>query len=75
MWPDRVLNPGPLTYESGTLPTALHGPAIDQGLHCLLTGIIIIKYSENENFHQKPQTLKLGNPNNMDGLRPVTGTG
>ena len=27
MWPDRVLNPGPLTYESGALPTALHGPA------------------------------------------------
>ena len=25
MWPDRVLNPGPLTYESGALPTALHG--------------------------------------------------
>ena len=27
MWPDRVLNPGPLTYESGALPTALCGPA------------------------------------------------
>ena len=27
MWPDRVLNPGPLTFESGALPTALHGPA------------------------------------------------
>ena len=23
MWPDRVSNPGPLTYESGALPTAL----------------------------------------------------
>ena len=22
MWPDRVSNPGPLTYESGALPTA-----------------------------------------------------
>ena len=22
MWPDRVSNPGPLTYESGVLPTA-----------------------------------------------------
>ena len=21
MWPDRVSNPGPLTYESGVLPT------------------------------------------------------
>ena len=27
MWLDRVSNPGPLTYESGALPTALHGPA------------------------------------------------
>ena len=23
MWPDWVLNPGPLTYESGALPNAL----------------------------------------------------
>ena len=28
MWPDRVSNPGPLTYESGALPTALLGPAL-----------------------------------------------
>ena len=27
MWPDWVSNPGPLTYESGALPIALHGPA------------------------------------------------
>ena len=27
MWPDRVSNPGPLTYESGALPTALRGSA------------------------------------------------
>ena len=27
MLPDRVSNPGPLTYESGALPTALRGPA------------------------------------------------
>ena len=26
MWPDRVSNPGPLTYESGGQPTALRGP-------------------------------------------------
>ena len=25
MWPDRVSNPGPLTYESGVLSTALCG--------------------------------------------------
>ena len=28
MWPDRVSNPGPLTYESGALPTALRSPAV-----------------------------------------------
>ena len=27
MWPDRVSNPGHLTYESGALPTALRDPA------------------------------------------------
>ena len=27
MLPDRVSNPGPLTYESGALPIALHSPA------------------------------------------------
>ena len=29
MLPDRVSNPGPLTYESGVLPIALRGPAAD----------------------------------------------
>ena len=27
MLPDRVSNPGPLTYEAGALPIALRGPA------------------------------------------------
>ena len=27
MWPDRVSNPGPQTYELGALPIALRGPA------------------------------------------------
>ena len=49
MLPDRVSNPGPLTYESGALPIALRGPAANSvnpgqtsrpagskvGLHCL----------------------------------------
>ena len=30
MWPDRVSNPGPLTYESGALPTALRCPALNE---------------------------------------------
>ena len=28
MLPDRVSNPGPLTYESGALPIAQRGPAM-----------------------------------------------
>ena len=28
MLPDRVSDPGPLTYESGALPIALRGPAV-----------------------------------------------
>ena len=28
MLPDRVSNPGPLTYESGALSIALRGPAL-----------------------------------------------
>ena len=31
MLPDRVSNPGPLTYESGVLPIALRGPALVVG--------------------------------------------
>ena len=31
MLPDRVSNPGPLTYESGALPIALRGPAKEFG--------------------------------------------
>ena len=30
MLPDRVSNPGPLTYESGVLPIALRGPAVQR---------------------------------------------
>ena len=30
MLTDRVSNPGPLTYESGALPIALRGPALNK---------------------------------------------
>ena len=40
MLPDRVSNPGPLTYESGALPTALRGPA-----H--IGNIVFIKHFHN----------------------------
>ena len=37
MLPDRVSNPGPLTYESGALPIALRGPT-GQGPTALAVG-------------------------------------
>ena len=38
MLPDRVSNPGPLTYESGALPIALRGPASTFWKHALECG-------------------------------------
>ena len=40
MLPDRVSNPGPLTYESGALPIALRGPAYAFVILTKDTGII-----------------------------------
>ena len=38
MLPDRVSNPGPLTYEEGALPIALRGPAHFRGKKHLIAG-------------------------------------
>ena len=50
MLPDRVSNPGPLTYESGALPIALSGPANRYVRHLSylskLQNIILILFSE-----------------------------
>ena len=45
MWPDRVSNPGPLTYESGALPTALRNPACPAESHSQ-----ILPFSETGNY-------------------------
>ena len=50
MLPDRVSNPGPLTYESGALPIALRSPAVEV---CQLTQVYtwtiwIIRYQSLE---------------------------
>ena len=34
MLPDRVSNPGPLTYQSVALPIALRGPALTMSTSC-----------------------------------------
>ena len=50
MLPDRVPNPGPLTYESGALPIALRGPALtvidypqNKTLRWLMNNLCILK--------------------------------
>ena len=47
MWPDQVSNPGPLTYDSGALPTALRGPAISLCISCLFYVSFCITNNEN----------------------------
>ena len=48
MLPDRVSNPGPMTYESGALPIALRGPAHDHlYLIRIYLGIMNIKYNKD----------------------------
>ena len=44
MWPDRVSSPGPLTYESSALPTALRHPAMS------IRATIGILHHENRHF-------------------------
>ena len=47
MWPDRVSNPGPLTYESGALPIALRGPANALRTYCNPEGKVFMFVSAN----------------------------
>ena len=47
MWPDRVSNPEPLTYESDALPTALHGPAALQYYYILLLHVLFFFCPDN----------------------------
>ena len=46
MLPDRVSNPGPLTYESGALPIALRGPAFSKGLKNEFETAVVIEVTE-----------------------------
>ena len=47
MLPDRVSNPGPLTYESGALPIALRGPGLKYRIakysSCINTVVMVTK--------------------------------
>ena len=57
MLPDRVSNPGPLTYESGALPIALRGPAFSRRsrlkfffLFLALAAVLFIRAERFEQF-------------------------
>ena len=47
MLPDRVSNPGPLTYKSGALPIALRGPAVAE---LLQYRIVYVLRDKEQNF-------------------------
>ena len=59
MWPDRVSNPGPLTYESGALPIALRGPA--NGLRTMTMNILLSTQTTLTEFTQTIFKLSLLN--------------
>ena len=50
MWPDWVSTPGPLTYESDALPTALRGPASQ--IRCASKRITIYRMTGHVIFKQ-----------------------
>ena len=50
MLPDRVSNPGPLTYESGALPIAQRGPADSVESVCGATVLVLCSLSNNDLF-------------------------
>ena len=52
MLPDRVSNPGPLTYESGALPIALRGPA------ALNWELIYIEIVKTEYYQREKMKIK-----------------
>ena len=69
MLPDRVSNPGPLTYESGALPIALRGPAPGSNMYI---------YSRTHSFNKGLAGLPISTPtvsvlHNCDQVRCVHG--
>ena len=56
MLPDRVSNPGPLTYESGALLIALHGPACSSKIYALKALNCLDKRLTSSNKLKKKQT-------------------
>ena len=62
MLPDRVSNPGPLTYESGALPIALRGPAVLVKAHYFFTDSLIGPGHLHRKKHTEPSFCVLSIP-------------
>ena len=67
MWPNRVSNPGPLTYESGALPTALRIPAPGMGWN-RVSWIIYIPLATNRIYHRSLMQTEKSQPEGEQGL-------
>ena len=65
MLPDRVSNPGPLTYEPGALPTALRGPAPNGKRHFDTVDILGSKMTGKS--QELIQSNPTSNPKNPKG--------
>ena len=62
MLPDRVSNPGPLTYESGVLPIALRGPALEERIcshRSTLFHVIVEPILEGSSIQESKQEVAL----------------
>ena len=67
MLPDRVSNPGPLTYESDALPIVLHGPSEYFGSSDALSTyanfpdtdliVLVCNYMKEQTKHPKMKSL------------------
>ena len=62
MLPDRVSNPGPLTYESGALPIALHGPA---------SPISNSRFGPVISYEEIKERIQQGSPAILTGLKTL----
>ena len=59
MWPDRVSNPGPPTYESGALPIALRGPQGGMNIHKALFLPVVTLTGDDDGIIQELEKNKL----------------
>ena len=54
MLPDQVLNPGPLTYESGALTIVLSGPGVDNERQCATEPHLRLRFRLERGSNSEP---------------------